>query len=158
MTSAREQHTVIPSGQTGPELERLAAVLGYNGELDKHATLTGPDGTEVPVPPEVYEALRDVVTAMAQGRAISIAPRNTVLTTQEAADMLNISRPTLVRLLEEGEIPFQRHGRHRKVRLTDVVDYQDRSRKERRAVLAEMTRAAGEDGTADTITEFVHTR
>ena len=158
MTAALEQHTVLPpaGGAGGADLERLVSALAPGD--DRQAKLVAPDGTEVALPGEVYAVLRSVAEAMSRGLAITVAPHNTQLTTQEAADMLNISRPTLVRLLEEGEIPFEQRGRHRRVRLADVLDYQERSRRERRAALGELTRTASEDGTADTITGFVQTR
>nr|MDT0660988.1 helix-turn-helix domain-containing protein [Micromonospora sp. DSM 115978] len=78
--------------------------------------------------------------------AISIAPHNTMLTTQEAADLLNISRPTLVRLLTDGEIPHTMRGRHRRVMLRDILDYRDRTRRERRQRLDQMAADAEEDG------------
>lgn len=104
----------------------------------------GPDGSEIEVPDELYEALCGVVEALSQGLAVSIAPHNTMLTTQEAADLLNISRPTLVRLLSEGEIPFTMRGRHRRVLLRDILAYQKRTRRDRRRVLDDMA-AEGED-------------
>ena len=108
------------------------------------ARLVGPDGTEIDVPEELYGVLRDVVDTLSQGLAITIAPHNPMLTTQEAADLLNISRPTLVRLLTDGEIAYTMRGRHRRVLLRDVLDYRERTRRERRQTLDEMA-AAGED-------------
>jgi excisionase family DNA binding protein len=90
--------------------------------------------------------LRDVVSALSQGMAISIAPHNTLLTTQEAADLLNISRPTLVRLLTDGEIPHTLRGRHRRVLLRDILDYTERTRTERRSTLDQMATDAEDDG------------
>lgn len=90
--------------------------------------------------------LRDVVSALSQGMAISLAPHNTLLTTQEAADLLNISRPTLVRLLTDGEIQYSMRGRHRRVLLRDILDYQERTRSERRRTLDQMAADAEEDG------------
>jgi excisionase family DNA binding protein len=63
-----------------------------------------------------------------------------MLTTQEAADLLNISRPTLVKLLEEGRIPYDQPGRHRKVSLDAALQYQQQTRARRRAALDELTR------------------
>lgn len=85
------------------------------------------DGT-IPLGPELSEILAHVASALSQGRAVSVIPQCTMLTTQEAADILGISRPTLVRLLEEGQIPFTKPGRHRRVRMDDLLEYQERQR------------------------------
>ncbi|HJP78745.1 MAG TPA: helix-turn-helix domain-containing protein [Pseudonocardiaceae bacterium] len=90
--------------------------------------------------------LREVVQAMSYGLAVTVAPHQTVVTTSEAAQMLGISRPTLVRLLEAGEIPFEQPGRHRRIRLADVLAYQARARRARAAHLDEMVRVSEEDG------------
>lgn len=103
-----------------------------------HATLTSPDGTRIDLPSEVFEVLREVVSALSQGLAITVAPHQTVLSTSEAAQLLGVSRPTLVRLLESGEIPFDKPGRHRRVRLADLLAHQQRSRRHRAAVLDQM--------------------
>ncbi len=86
-----------------------------------------------------------MVTALSHGLAISIAPHNTMLTTQEAADLLNISRPTLVRLLTDGEISYTMRGRHRRVMLRDILDYRERTRRERRQTLDQMAADAEDD-------------
>ena len=93
--------------------------------------------------------LRDVLEALSQGLAITVAPVHTVLTTSQAAQLLGISRPTLVRLLESGEIPFEQPARHRRVRLADVLAYQERARRARAAGLDEMVRTSEEAGLYD---------
>ncbi|MEV6644698.1 helix-turn-helix domain-containing protein [Amycolatopsis sp. NPDC051371] len=165
MTSALEQHTVFPpaDADTGSHhaLHSLLGLLGSRTAAAAHARLIGPDGSAVELPDEVYEVLRQVVTAMSQGLAINVVPRHAVLTTQEAADMLNISRPTLVKLLEAGEIRYEQPGRHRKVRLQDVLDYQQRARHRRRMALDEMTARASEeesDVEADNVDRIIQTR
>jgi excisionase family DNA binding protein len=90
------------------------------------AELRSPEGRSTPIPDEVYEVLRDVVEALSQGQAITVAPHDQTLTTQEAADLLGISRPTLVKLLERGEIPHTQPGRHRRVKLADVLSFRQR--------------------------------
>jgi excisionase family DNA binding protein len=139
--SAIVEHTVLPpaGASTLPEVSAALVKIGT-------VALVLPDGSNVALPNEVVAALRDVVTAMEEGRAITIAPRDQVLTTQEAADFLGVSRPTLVRLLTEQKIPYTRPSRHRRVLLSDLIDYQERSRLERRAVLDEMSRDATEHG------------
>lgn len=86
---------------------------------------------------------------MAQGLAITVAPQHTVLTTSEAAHLLGVSRPTLVRLLEAGEIPCEQQNRHRRVRLADLLAYQERSQRARAAGLDEMVRQGEDDGLYD---------
>lgn len=70
--------------------------------------------------------------------ASCVAPLGARLTTQEAADYLGVSRPTLVRILERGDIPMEKPGRHRFVQLKDLVDYQERTRTERRTALGQL--------------------
>jgi excisionase family DNA binding protein len=157
MTAAMEQHTVLPPEDPTPGLAALAALL-HQPRRDQRAKLVGPDGSQYALPDEVYQVLRDVAAALANGLAITIAPHNTLLTTQEAADMLSISRPTLVRLLTDGLIPFEHRGRHRRVRLADVIDYQQHARNERHKALDEMAATASDDGTYDIADGFIETR
>ncbi len=98
------------------------------------------------LPPEVFDVLRDVVKAMADGQAVTIAPVHQRLTTQEAAGLLGVSRPTLVKLLDGGEIAYEQPGRHRRVLLTDVLAYRQRRSTRRRAALDEMVEVADEAG------------
>ena len=132
--------TVLPP--TEP-LQALAAMLDRLG-AEPTTTLSGPNGEHLVLPPEVFEELRDVVDAMAQGQALTIAPVHQRLTTQEAADLLGVSRPTVVKLLESGEIPFEQPGRHRRVRLADVLAYRERASVERRGALDRMVEIADE--------------
>src|SRR5262249_33734392 len=138
------ERTVLPP-EDSSDLARFAHCLAKLEEPAR-ARLVDPDGSQIDVPDELYEILRDVVTALSHGLAISIAPYNTMLTTQEAADLLNVSRPTLVRLLTDGEIPYTMRGRHRRVMLRDTLDYRDRTHRERRQTLDQMAVDAEADG------------
>lgn len=143
-TAHTEDRTVLPPAD-------MHAMLDLSRFLEHHAepaALLGPDGEQVPLPIEVYGILVKVVEAMRAGKAITLAPLDQRLTTQQAADLLGISRPTLVKLLDGNEIPYEQPsgGRHRRLRLSDVLDYRERRRAERRSRLAEMTRQAAEDG------------
>ncbi|HEX5540689.1 MAG TPA: helix-turn-helix domain-containing protein [Micromonospora sp.] len=144
MANTLRERTVLPP-EDNSDLARFAQQLG-GLEEPARARLVGPDGSQIDIPNELYGVLRDVVTALSHGLAISIAPHNTMLTTQEAADLLNISRPTLVRLLTDGEIPYTMRGRHRRVMLRDILDYRDRTRRERRQTLDQMVAEAEADG------------
>ncbi len=146
MTATLTERTVLPPADPGRLASALAALTPARAG---RATLVAPNGSRVDLPPEVYELLRDVLRALSQGLAITIAPTHTVLTTSEAAHLLGISRPTLVRLLESGAIPFEQPGRHRRVKLADVLAYQERSRRARAAGLDEMVRASEDAGLYD---------
>lgn len=125
-------------------------------QVTEPAALVGPDGQTVGLPTEVCRALSDIVHAMSQGRAVTVAPVDQLLTTQEAADFLGISRPTLVKLLESGRIPFEcpTGSRHRRVRLVDVVEYQRQSAQNRSDTLGTMTREAVEAGLYDDAADY----
>lgn len=151
MAGTLRERTVLPPDDPA-ELARLARGL-IEVKAPARAKLVGPDGSQLEIPEELYGVLRDVVNALSQGMAISIAPHNTMLTTQEAADLLNISRPTLVRLLSDGEIPHTMRGRHRRVLLRDVLDYSERTRAERRAALDQMAADAEKDGLYEVTTD-----
>lgn len=151
-TAAHDRLTVLPP-------EDLEAMLDLSAFLTQHeqpAALVGPDGQTVPLPLEAYRVLVDVATAMRAGKAITVAPVDQLLTTQEAADFLGISRPTLVKLLESGRIPFEKPaaGRHRRVRLHDVIEYQDSQRATRRATLDDMTHEAAGAGLYDAVPDY----
>ncbi|MGB3409913.1 MAG: helix-turn-helix domain-containing protein [Microthrixaceae bacterium] len=140
MATPTLDRTVLPPGES---LTGLAALLDSLG-VEPTTTLLGPNGEQLVLPPEVFEVLRDVVEAMAQGQAVTIAPVHQRLTTQEAADLLGVSRPTVVKLVESGEIPFEQPGRHRRIRLADVLAYRERASVERREALDRMVEIADE--------------
>ena len=121
MSTTTSAHTYLPDDEGG--LERLHELFDRPDTSRPHYYLTGADAedrTEVPAP--VFRALQQVVEAMRLGQAVTIQPQSRVLTTQQAADLLGMSRPTFVKLLDAGEIPFERVGAsHRRVALSDVL-------------------------------------
>jgi excisionase family DNA binding protein len=137
------ERTVLPPEDLGQLGGVLAALTSRRAQ---GAALVGPDGERLELPPEVFEVLREVVEALAGGLAITIAPHQMILSTSEAAGILGVSRPTLVRLLESGEIPFEQPGRHRRVRLADVLAYQERAARHRAAGLDQMVADAEDAG------------
>ena len=109
------------------------------------------EGDRVELPESVYRALVQVVESLRAGRAVSVAPRSTTLTTQQAADLLGVSRPTVVRLIDEDEIPGERIGTRRRVLLSDVLDYRERRRRRQYDFLAETAIDLDDEGDPEEI-------
>ena len=93
------------------------------------------------LPESLYQVLIQAAHELQRGRGVSIVPVGAELTTQHAADLLNVSRPFLIRLLEAGEIPYHKVGTHRRVRLDHLLAYKSHRTAARRDFLA---RAASE--------------
>jgi len=93
-------HTVLPP----EDRSALRSLASFVQSHRQPATLTGPDGECVDLPEAIYTVLANVVQAMESGRAITVAPTSTRFTTQAGADLLGVSRPTLLKLLESGRI------------------------------------------------------
>ncbi|MDR1441884.1 MAG: helix-turn-helix domain-containing protein [Bifidobacteriaceae bacterium] len=138
----RAGETVMPPR----DAVQVEAVTQFLATHQDQARLTAPDGTSAPIPAEIFDVLVSAASAMAKGAAVTVAPVSMRLTTSQAAEMLGVSRPTLVRLLEDGEIPYDRPRRHRVLRLDDVLAFRKKRRAEQRALLAEATRQAVADG------------
>jgi excisionase family DNA binding protein len=142
-TTTREKGTVLPP-------EDMRELLDLSKFLEQHtepAALLGPDGEQTPLPMEIYDVLIRVVAAMRRQRGVTIVPVEQLLTTQQAADLLGISRPTLVKLIDEGKLKDDKPSgsRHRRLRLSDVLDYQTRRSAERSELLAKLVQDAEED-------------
>lgn len=137
---------MLAPDKDAPMVRELDAVLAKNqGE----AKLVAPSGEEVMLPHSVYDVIRRVVHDMAQGRAVRILPVHAEMTTQQAADVLNVSRPFLINLLRREEIPFQMVGTHRRVRLEDLLVYKARRDSERLQLLDEIASESQELGLYD---------
>jgi excisionase family DNA binding protein len=144
VAASSDARTYVPDAAQGAAIADFVRVLDEAGlgPATGRPALVAADGERLELPDAMYDVLRQVAGALSSGMGVSVAPLSAVLTTQEAADYLGISRPTLVRILERGEIPMERPGRHRFVQLKDLVGYQERSRAERRAALQEMVAEA----------------
>jgi excisionase family DNA binding protein len=104
------------------------------------------DDEALVVPRQIAVMLAQVLGLLEQGTGVQIMPLNAMLTTQQAADVLNVSRPYLIGLLEAGHIPFAMVGTHRRVAFGDLMDYQREDYQRRRTVVDELTRMAADLG------------
>jgi excisionase family DNA binding protein len=119
--------------------------------LEKAPALVGPDRVSIPIPESIFKILVQVVGYMNQGKGVSIIPVMQELTTQQAANILGVSRPFLIGLLNAKEIPCHKVGTHRRIYLKDVMDYSERRDKMRQRILAEIAKKDVEDGTYDQV-------
>ncbi|MCB1265373.1 MAG: helix-turn-helix domain-containing protein [Mycobacterium sp.] len=137
-----------------PDLRELATALASDAEF----SLVDESGQAFQLTAELRNVVVQAVSALCKGEAVTLEPLPTLLSTQEAANLLGISRPTLVKLLESGEIAFTKPGRHRRVQLRDLLDYQRQLHERRRAELAAMTAEAADDDAYRAINGFTETR
>ncbi len=129
--------------QSIKELEHILRVKGYQ------AKLVGADGEEISIPDSVYQVLHQAVHAMASGKVVSIVIQDRELTTQKAADFLKVSRPHLIKLLEQKEIPHIMVGTHRRIRFEDLVKYKKQRDSKRQEGLKQFTQFLEDEGFYD---------
>lgn len=146
-----DEQTILPENTDPAIVIDLLRALRERGKQppEARAKLVSASGRQIELPEPLYEALTQAVEALSQGFAITIAPQHTTLTTQQAADMLGVSRPTLTKLLEEGKIPYERPNSHRRIKLSDLIEYQQRRRRERAEVLRRLTEESIDMGLYD---------
>ncbi|MBD2761933.1 helix-turn-helix domain-containing protein [Kocuria sp. cx-455] len=120
------------------QLERVHDMLAADEALSpvpRYYLVGGGADDPVELPEEIYVVLRRVVDAMQTGLSVTISPTSQTLTTQQAADLLGISRPTLIKALDDRKLPYTRAGTHRRLTLTDVLDYREQRRQEQYAAI-----------------------
>lgn len=124
---------------------KLAAYAQKYGDYQNIRVVQDETTSEtISVPAAAFNLLVEILAQMANGNAITLIPIHAELTTQEAADILNVSRPYLVGLLESGEIPYRKVGTRRRVRYQDLIDYKNNIDTEREQVLEELVAEAQE--------------
>jgi len=126
------------------ESSRLLAACIGQGATAKLRVIDGDDDIVVPV--RAMRLLVNILEQMGEGKGVIVLPIKAELTTQQAADFLNVSRPYLIGLLERGQIEFRKIGKHRRVCLENLVKFQAESRKKQEAALEELARQAQELG------------
>ncbi len=117
--------------------EKLAAHLGVVDRL-RLEVKTGTTSEEIVLPPSALRLLVRLLAELGQGNAVTLTRVRAELTTQQAADLLNVSRPHLGKLLDEGVIPSRKVGTHRRVQLEDLLTYKQEFHSRRQAALSEL--------------------
>ncbi|MGH2354900.1 MAG: helix-turn-helix domain-containing protein [Chloroflexota bacterium] len=131
---------------TEQDRERLASISRLLARASAHAPQLVVDGEAVELPTPIVELLTQSVQAIERGETLTVVPHDRLLTSQEAADVLSVSRPYLVRLLERGEIPFTMTGTHRRILASDLLAYKARRDAKRREGLRQLTQLSEELG------------
>jgi excisionase family DNA binding protein len=135
-----------PIAADASETAQVVNLERYLAEKRGIPALVGPDGERLPLPKSVYTVLSAVLREMAKGNAVAVVPVHHELTTQEAADLLNVSRPFLVSLLERQEMPYAMVGTHRRIRFADLMEYRKRRDETRSAALARLAEESAKLG------------
>ncbi|MEM6898765.1 MAG: helix-turn-helix domain-containing protein [Pseudomonadota bacterium] len=147
MTAKNVVH--LPTPEEVEDAKTSSRTLAKYADADRvQLSLCGSDGSEdeMVLPGHVVKLLLTVLSEMSKGNAISLIPRHQELSTQEAASILNVSRPFLVGLLEQGEIPHHKVGSHRRVRLEDVLAYKECADEQRLEALNQLTVVSQKEG------------
>jgi excisionase family DNA binding protein len=148
--SIRSYTTSMPVGMRKPitlprseqkQIEHLDRIM----RVGAPALMTG-SGEKIEMPTTVYQLLRKVVGYMALGQAVTLLPDKQVVTTQRAADILGVSRPFFIKLLESGVMAHHRVGNQRRVYLRDVLEFAKKRDEQRRVALDRLARDAHESG------------
>ena len=112
--------------------------------------LVNADGTELPISDNLFKVLQEILPVLEEGRTtVTISPNSAEMTTQEAADILNVSRPHLIKLLDNNKIPYTKTGSHRRIKVKDVMDYKEKKDTQCRQSLSEMAEIMQENGLFD---------
>ena len=134
-----DQETVRLARAGASGLDRL---LNKLPESDKAGVKL--DGQDLILPRQALVLLRDLLADMAQGDAVAVVPLHTEMTTQQAADFLNVSRPYLITLLEKGELRYTKVGTHRRIRFKELIAYKDKIRQQSSDAMDELAKIAQE--------------
>jgi excisionase family DNA binding protein len=139
-----DRDTAIPSPEDAELATHASQALAPKVEAELRVTLD--DGTELTLPRAATRLLHHLLTQMSLGNPVTLIPIHAELTTQEAADYLNISRPFLIKLLEANKIPLHMVGTHRRIKFTDLESFRKKAEQERQSAMEELTRQAQELG------------
>lgn len=159
VVARQDSETYLPSADEAREVadvhDFLAAheAAGRGVAAQRYFLAGAAVGDQVEIPEEIHRVLLKVVDALTHGLAVTVAPQSTTLTTQQAADLLGVTRPTAIKIFNEGGMPFERVGTHRRLLLRDVLSYRERRRAAQYAALESSSIELVNEGDLDTVLE-----
>ncbi len=142
--ATRSAEQIVTDPKTKASLAAIERLL--NETEAANTALLGLRGERVPIPESLYEVLRRGVAVLKTGEAVEVVSSGSELTTQQAADLLNVSRPFLIKLLERGDIAYRLSGTHRRIGLRELLRYRSQRSALRLRALNEMAREADDLG------------
>lgn len=143
-SSTLERGPIAATESERPALARIEDL--FESHVDRGPKLVTAEGEVIELPDSLFRVVRQVVYALAHDQAVTVVPIHKQLTTQQAADLLGMSRPFLVELLDRGDIPYTKTGSHRRIRFDDLMAYRKRRDLKRREGLARLTQMSQEFG------------
>jgi excisionase family DNA binding protein len=140
---------IIQPPKNAVELSEIVELVNQISNVDK-VVITKTDGQSIEMPNMITPVLYEIINILSKGGAMTIVPMGRELTTQQAADILNVSRPYLVnKLLKTGKIPYTKVGTHRKILMKDLMEYKEEAKKNRDKKMAELVKLSQELGLYD---------
>jgi excisionase family DNA binding protein len=120
----------------------LSMILATKEEVQKVTIQSDGEKTMVELPMSAFRLFIDILANLSQGNAVQVVPVHAEITTQEAADLLMVSRPFFIKLLDENKIPYRKVGTHRRIRYSDLLDFKNNEEQLREAALDELAAQA----------------
>ncbi|MEO9576748.1 MAG: helix-turn-helix domain-containing protein [Roseobacter sp.] len=134
----------LPTREEIDSAAHAATAIAVAMELDGGLKVSGENGDPVKIAPAVGEIIIELLGHVSNGNMVTLVPVGTMLTTQEAADMLNVSRPHLTKLLKEGQMKFEEVGKHRRVPLASLMDYREQKARRQEQAMQDLARLGQE--------------
>lgn len=134
----------LPTADEIDSAAHAATAIAIAMELDDGLNVSGQDGDPVKIAPAVGELIIELLGHVSAGNMVTLVPISAMLTTQQAADLLNVSRPHLTKLLKRGEIEFEEVGKHRRVPLPALMQYREQKAVKQKAALRKLAQLGQE--------------
>jgi len=134
----------LPTKEEIRNAAEAATALAVAMEMDDGIVINGQNGNPVTIAPTIGRQLIELLGHISNGEMVTLVPTGAMLTTQQAADMLNVSRPFLIKLIKRGEIDCETVGSHRRIKTTDLMDYRERRSQAQQDAMAQLVQMGQE--------------